>query len=61
MNLGGIGVRRITTMGNPHTTGPFAPIVKVTRDVVGTKKFNKIRGKAISLHSQGSIFKLILI
>lgn len=38
--------------GNKGSTGPFAPIVRITRDIVGTKEFNKLRGKAISLHSQ---------
>eukprot|EP00889_Picochlorum_renovo_P000850 jgi/Picre1/27880/NNA_000843.t1 len=38
--------------GNEGSTGPFAPIVRITRDIVGTKEFNKLRGKAISLHSQ---------
>jgi hypothetical protein len=39
-------------MGNKATGGPFAPLVRVTRQVVGQKEFNKFRGKAISLHSQ---------
>lgn len=39
--------------GNNATTGPFAPLVRVVRDVLGQKEFNKLRGKAISLHSQG--------
>jgi hypothetical protein len=30
----------------------FAPIVRVTKGIVGIKKFNKIRGIAISIHSQ---------
>lgn len=30
----------------------FAPIVRVVRSLVGVKKFNTIRGKAISIHSQ---------
>mmetsp|Transcript_14703 Transcript_14703/g.17778 ORF Transcript_14703/g.17778 Transcript_14703/m.17778 type:complete len:127 (+) Transcript_14703:79-459(+) len=38
--------------GNHATTGIFAPVVRVTRDIVGVKKFNKFRGKAIQLHSQ---------
>jgi hypothetical protein len=41
-------------MGNKGATGPFAPLVRVTRNVVGKKDFNKLRGKAISLHSQGA-------
>eukprot|EP00177_Eucheuma_denticulatum_P002071 GFKZ01003706.1.p1 GENE.GFKZ01003706.1~~GFKZ01003706.1.p1 ORF type:complete len:123 (+),score=11.93 GFKZ01003706.1:40-369(+) len=32
--------------------GPFAPLVVVTRNIVGKKEFNKFRGKAISIHSQ---------
>ena len=46
-------MRQVTRMGNKGATGPFAPIVRVTRNVVGKKDFNKLRGKAISLHSQG--------
>ena len=38
--------------GNEYEDGLFAPIVKVARDVIGVKRFNQIRGKAISLHSQ---------
>jgi len=38
-------------MGNSGTGGPFAPVVVVVRDAVGKKEFNKLRGKAISLHS----------
>mmetsp|Transcript_53509 Transcript_53509/g.116882 ORF Transcript_53509/g.116882 Transcript_53509/m.116882 type:complete len:144 (+) Transcript_53509:122-553(+) len=46
--------RRATTtmMGNKGAGGPFAPLVVVTRNIVGEKDFNKLRGKAISLHSQ---------
>lgn len=40
-------------MGNKATGGPFAPLVVVVRNIVGDKDFNKLRGKAISLHSQG--------
>lgn len=32
--------------------GLFAPIVVVTRNVIGKKRFNQLRGKAIALHSQ---------
>ncbi|KAB5537691.1 hypothetical protein DKX38_015224 [Salix brachista] len=32
--------------------GLFAPIVVITRQVVGKKRFNQLRGKAIALHSQ---------
>jgi len=39
-------------MGNDQTTGPFAPLVVITRNAMGVKEFNQFRGKAISLHSQ---------
>lgn len=42
-------------MGNKATGGPFAPLVVVVRGIVGEKDFNKLRGKAISLHSQGAL------
>ncbi|KAI6693633.1 hypothetical protein NL676_021343 [Syzygium grande] len=32
--------------------GLFAPIVVVTRNLIGKKRFNQLRGKAIALHSQ---------
>ncbi|KAK7243039.1 hypothetical protein RIF29_37823 [Crotalaria pallida] len=32
--------------------GIFAPLVVLTRNIVGKKRFNQIRGKAIALHSQ---------
>ncbi|KAK9931247.1 hypothetical protein M0R45_018531 [Rubus argutus] len=32
--------------------GLFAPIVVVARDIIGKKRFNQLRGKAIALHSQ---------
>lgn len=38
-------------MGNGAEGGPFAPLVVVARDLIGKKEFNKLRGKAISLHS----------
>lgn len=31
--------------------GPFAPLVIVTKNLMGPKEFLKFRGKAISLHS----------
>lgn len=46
--------RQVVRMGNKATGGPFAPLVAVVRNVVGEKDFNKLRGKAISLHSQGA-------
>jgi len=38
--------------GNDYEGGLFAPIVVVARNVIGVKRFNQIRGKAIALHSQ---------
>ena len=38
--------------GNTNEGGLFAPIVIVARNIIGTKQFNQIRGKAIALHSQ---------
>ncbi|KAK9146208.1 hypothetical protein Sjap_006111 [Stephania japonica] len=32
--------------------GIFAPLVIVTRNIIGKKRFNQLRGKAIALHSQ---------
>ncbi|XP_020227174.1 protein PROTON GRADIENT REGULATION 5, chloroplastic [Cajanus cajan] len=32
--------------------GIFAPLVVVTRNIIGKKRFNQLRGKAIALHSQ---------
>ncbi|KZV34015.1 hypothetical protein F511_02788 [Dorcoceras hygrometricum] len=32
--------------------GVFAPIVVVARNIIGKKRFNQLRGKAIALHSQ---------
>lgn len=39
-------------MGKTAQDGPFTPIVVVVRNQLGTKEFNQLRGKAISLHSQ---------
>uniref|UniRef100_A0A6U5CCX5 Uncharacterized protein n=1 Tax=Hemiselmis andersenii TaxID=464988 RepID=A0A6U5CCX5_HEMAN len=39
-------------MGKQAAFGPFTPIVIGARSVVGEKKFNQIRGKGITLHSQ---------
>lgn len=40
-------------MGNVNEgKGLFAPLVVVTRNIVGKKRFNQLRGKAIALHSQ---------
>jgi hypothetical protein len=30
----------------------FAPLVNTIRNLMGTKEFNQLRGKAIALHSQ---------
>mmetsp|Transcript_54509 Transcript_54509/g.133646 ORF Transcript_54509/g.133646 Transcript_54509/m.133646 type:complete len:135 (+) Transcript_54509:298-702(+) len=40
------------TMGKVAKFGPFSPIVVLTRLFIGEKNLNKLRGKAISLHSQ---------
>lgn len=40
-------------MGKTAQDGPFTPLVVIVRDQLGTKQFNQLRGKAISLHSQG--------
>ncbi|KAK8684639.1 hypothetical protein V6N13_040655 [Hibiscus sabdariffa] len=46
-------VRAQPTMKNVNEgKGLFAPLVVVTRQVVGKKRFNQLRGKAIALHSQ---------
>ncbi|KAL5220189.1 hypothetical protein ABZP36_024902 [Zizania latifolia] len=40
-------------MGNVNEgKGIFAPLVVVVRNIVGRKRFNQLRGKAIALHSQ---------
>nr|BBM34150.1 proton gradient regulation 5 [Flaveria bidentis] len=40
-------------MGNVNDgKGVFAPLVVFTRNIVGKKRFNQLRGKAIALHSQ---------
>ncbi|PWA85607.1 hypothetical protein CTI12_AA146660 [Artemisia annua] len=40
-------------MGNVNAgKGLFAPAVVITRNIVGKKRFNQLRGKAIALHSQ---------
>ncbi|GJQ15379.1 hypothetical protein GpartN1_g7170.t1 [Galdieria partita] len=54
-NLGGRRVRKLAVevyMGKVSNFGPFTPVVYVTRWVLGKDRFNKIRGKAIALHSQ---------
>ena len=42
----------IVAMGNVNNGGLFAPVVVALRPLVGVKRFNKLRGKVISLHSQ---------
>ena len=41
-----------TVAGNSAEDGIFTPLVVVTRNIMGAKEFNKLRGKGISLHSQ---------
>merc|ERR1719223_1089932 len=43
---------RTLIMGNNAKFGIFSPAVIVARAVIGEQKLNKLRGKAISLHSQ---------
>lgn len=46
-------VRSRPMMGNINEgKGIFAPLVVVTRNIIGKKRFNQLRGKAIALHSQ---------
>lgn len=40
------------TMGKVSKFGPFTPAVLVAKVILGDKRLNKIRGKAIALHSQ---------
>lgn len=40
------------TMGKQSKFGIFTPAVLTTKLVIGDKNLNKIRGKAIALHSQ---------
>ncbi|TYH50245.1 hypothetical protein ES332_D10G192800v1 [Gossypium tomentosum] len=48
----GKGVRAQPMMKNVNEgKGLFAPVVVVTRQIVGKKRFNQLRGKAIALHS----------
>ncbi|KAJ3693143.1 hypothetical protein LUZ60_012238 [Juncus effusus] len=48
-----VPVRTSPRMGNVNEgKGLFAPIVVVVRNIVGKKRFNQLRGKAIALHSQ---------
>ncbi|KAE8811282.1 proton gradient regulation 5 [Hordeum vulgare] len=46
-------LRTPARMGNVNEgKGIFAPLVVVVRNIVGRKRFNQLRGKAIALHSQ---------
>ncbi|KAL3506183.1 hypothetical protein ACH5RR_031565 [Cinchona calisaya] len=46
-------VRSRPMMGNVNEgKGLFAPFVVVARSIIGKKRFNQLRGKAISVHSQ---------
>ncbi len=40
------------TMGNNAPDGPFTPVVKLGKLVLGDQLLNKVRGKAITIHSQ---------
>ena len=40
-------------MGKTAQDGIFTPLVVLVRKQLGTKDFNLLRGKGISLHSQG--------
>lgn len=48
----GVPKREVVRMGNKGAGGVFSPLVVAVRAVVGEKEFNKLRGQAISLHSQ---------
>ncbi|KAH9681768.1 hypothetical protein WN943_029184 [Citrus x changshan-huyou] len=46
-------IRMQPMMGNINEgKGIFAPVVVLTRNIIGKKRFNQFRGKAIALHSQ---------
>ncbi|KAK8527685.1 hypothetical protein V6N13_085493 [Hibiscus sabdariffa] len=46
-------VRATPVMKNVNEgKGLFAPLVILTRQIIGKKRFNQLRGKAIALHSQ---------
>lgn len=46
-------VRLMPMMKNVNEgKGLFAPLVVITRQIIGKKTFNQLRGKAIALHSQ---------
>ncbi|XP_076959757.1 protein PROTON GRADIENT REGULATION 5, chloroplastic-like [Bidens hawaiensis] len=53
VRIGNKPLRTGPMMGNVNEgKGIFAPLVVVTRNIVGKKRFNQLRGKAIALHSQ---------
>lgn len=54
LTMPGNAHRQVTRMGNKSTSGVFVPVVKLVRAAVGKKEFNQLRGKGISLHSQGT-------
>ncbi|CAA3009206.1 PROTON GRADIENT REGULATION 5, chloroplastic [Olea europaea subsp. europaea] len=46
-------IRSMPMMKNVNEgKGLFAPLVVITRNIIGKKRFNQLRGKAIALHSQ---------
>ncbi|XP_022979376.1 protein PROTON GRADIENT REGULATION 5, chloroplastic-like [Cucurbita maxima] len=46
-------VRFLPVMKNINEgKGLFAPVVVLARNIIGKKRFNQLRGKAIALHSQ---------
>mmetsp|Transcript_33968 Transcript_33968/g.43404 ORF Transcript_33968/g.43404 Transcript_33968/m.43404 type:complete len:122 (+) Transcript_33968:66-431(+) len=48
----GPSTRTPMTMGKKAKFGPFSPAVYVAKAILGEKELNKVRGKAISYHSQ---------
>ncbi|XAR62687.1 hypothetical protein NMG60_11017535 [Bertholletia excelsa] len=51
--MGKAAVRPQPVMKNVNEgKGLFAPAVVLTRNIIGKKRFNQLRGKAIALHSQ---------
>ncbi|KAF5823112.1 putative protein PROTON GRADIENT REGULATION 5 [Helianthus annuus] len=53
VRVGNNPLRSGPMMGNVNEgKGIFAPLVVITRNIVGKKRFNQLRGKSIALHSQ---------
>ncbi|GKD23994.1 proton gradient regulation 5, chloroplastic-like protein [Tanacetum coccineum] len=53
VRVSGKPLRHGPMMGNVNAgKGLFAPAVVIARNIVGKKRFNQLRGKAIALHSQ---------